>query len=73
MAKERLAIHLAKRIRTLLSPSSTINSEKFGISVRAKQAICVAVLATARLDRTPIYCPYATGAKTPTVWGSLCG
>jgi len=65
-------IHLASRIRTLLSPSSTINCEKFGIGIRAKQAICMAVLAAARLDKTPIYCPYATGAKAPTIWGSLC-
>ncbi|MCL2700830.1 MAG: anhydro-N-acetylmuramic acid kinase [Phycisphaerae bacterium] len=66
-------IHLASRIRTLLSPSSTINSEKFGIAIRAKQSIVMAVLAMARLDNTPIYCPYATGAKKPTPWGSLCG
>jgi len=65
-------IHLASRIRTLLSPSSTINSEKFGIGIRVKQAICMAVLAAARLDKTPIYCPYATGAKAPAVWGALC-
>ena len=66
-------IYLASRIRTLLSPSSTVNSEKFGLGVRAKQAICMAVLAAARLDNEPIYCPFATGAKHAAQCGSISG
>lgn len=64
-------IYLASRIRALLSPSSTINSEKFGIGVRVKQAVCMAILAAARVDKTPVYCPFATGAKWSSVLGSL--
>ena len=45
-----LNIHLAGRIRALMSPCSTITSEKFGLSLRAKQAVCQAVLAAAALD-----------------------
>jgi anhydro-N-acetylmuramic acid kinase len=64
-------IFLATRIRALLSPSSTINCEKFGYGVRGKGAVCMAVLAAARVDNVPIYCPFATAAKSPTIWGSL--
>lgn len=64
-------INLASRIRTLLSPSSTISSERFGYSLRAKQAVCMAVLAAARLDKQSIYCPFATGMKRPAVPGCL--
>jgi anhydro-N-acetylmuramic acid kinase len=64
-------IFLAARIRALGCPSSTINSERMGLGVRAKQAVCMAVLAAARVDNTPIYCPFATGAKSPTILGSL--
>ena len=64
-------IFLASRIRSLLSPSSTINCEKFGYGVRGKNAVCMAVLAAARVDNVAIYCPFATAAKSPTIWGSL--
>jgi len=43
-------IHLAGRIRTLLSPCSTVTVEKFGISLRCRGAVCHAVLAAATLD-----------------------
>ena len=64
-------IFLATRIRALMSPSSTINCEKFGYGVRGKGAVSMAVLAAARVDNVPIYCPFATAAKSPTIWGSL--
>ena len=43
-------IHLAGRIRNLMSPSSTITVEKFAIPLRAKQAVCHAIAAAATLD-----------------------
>ena len=64
-------IHLAGRIRNLLSPCSTYSAERYGLSLRGKQAACFAVLAAARLDAFPAHCPAATGAKKGRVLGSL--
>lgn len=66
-------IHLAGRIRSLLSPSSTYTVERYGLSLQAKQAACYALLAAARMDGFPAHCPHATGAKTksPVVLGSV--
>jgi len=64
-------IHLAGRIRSLLSPSSTLAIEKFDIPARSHQAVCTALLAKARCDSVSIYCPEATGAKVPAIIGTL--
>ena len=64
-------IFLAARIRAMLSPSSTVNCEKFGFGVRGKSTVCMAVLAAARVDNVVIYCPFATGAASPAIWGSM--
>ena len=66
-----LNIHLASRIRMLLSPCSTVSCEKFAVGVRCKGALCWAMLAAARMDKTPIYCPGATGMQRPAVLGAL--
>jgi anhydro-N-acetylmuramic acid kinase len=66
-----LNIHLAGRIRTLLSPSSTYPAGKYNIPLRSKQALCYALLAGARLDETPIYCPGATGCDSPCQAGTI--
>lgn len=44
-------IHLAGRVRALLSPSSTVTSEKFGLGLSAKAAVCQALLAAATVDK----------------------
>ena len=64
-------IHLAGRIRRLLNPSGTVTVEKFGISMRAKNALCMAVLAAARLAGVSAHCPAATGAARQAVLGSV--
>ncbi|MFB3891283.1 MAG: anhydro-N-acetylmuramic acid kinase [Phycisphaerae bacterium] len=46
-----LHIRLAGRIRALMSPSSTVSVEKFGLPLRATQAAFVAMLAHGRLRR----------------------
>lgn len=66
-----LNIHLAGRIRSLLSPSSTYTIDRYGPSLRGKQAVCLAMLAAARLDNFPAHCPAATGARRPAVLGSV--
>lgn len=66
-----LNIHLAGRIRTLLSPSSTYPAGKYNIPLRSKQALCHALLAAARLDKTPLYCPGATGSDAPCLAGVI--
>lgn len=43
-------IHLAARIRTLMSPASTFSVEKFGIGLRARHAVGAALLASARIN-----------------------
>jgi anhydro-N-acetylmuramic acid kinase len=64
-------IHLAGRIRAMLTPSSTITTEKLGVAASAKQALTYAVLAAARMDEFPLPCPNASGAKSPVVAGAL--
>jgi anhydro-N-acetylmuramic acid kinase len=64
-------IHLAGRIRKLLSPSSTYTVEKYGFGIRAKQAACYAVLAAARMDGIAAHCTQATGAKRAKVLGTV--
>ena len=64
-------IHLAGRIRTLLSPSSTYTSQRYGLSLRGLDAACWAMLAAARVDGFAAHCPSATGAAATVVLGSL--
>lgn len=64
-------IHLAGRIRALLSPSSTYAVERYGVGIRAHGAACCAVLAAARTDEFPAHCHAATGADRPVVLGSI--
>jgi len=64
-------IHLAGRIRHLLSPCSTYAAERYGLDVRAHGAVCCAVLAAARLDEFPAHCHAASGAEEPVVLGAL--
>jgi len=66
-------IHLAGRIRTLLSPCSTYAAERYGLDLRAHGAVCAAVLAAARLDGFSAHCPAATGAGDATVLGAVWG
>lgn len=64
-------IHLAGRIRALLSPSSTYTTERYGLGLRSKQAAGMALLAAARLDEHPAHCHHATGAERPAVLGAV--
>lgn len=64
-------IHLAGRIRKALSPCSTYTSQRYGLGLRAKEAVCYAVLAAARMDGFAAHCPAATGAARETVLGSV--
>jgi anhydro-N-acetylmuramic acid kinase len=63
-------IHLAARIRALLSPCSTVSMEKFGVGIEAVAPVCVAILAAARLEETPANCPLATGGR-PAILGGV--
>ncbi len=66
-----LNIHLAGRIRSLLSPCSTYACERYGLAMRAHGATAAAVLAAARIDAFAAHCHAATGAAEPVVLGSL--
>ena len=66
-----LNIHLAGRIRALMSPSSTYAVERYGLDARCAQAACRAVLAAARLDAFAAHCHAATGAAAPSVLGAV--
>ncbi|MCD6364393.1 MAG: anhydro-N-acetylmuramic acid kinase [Planctomycetes bacterium] len=65
-------IHLAERIRTMLSPSSTYGIGRYGFHLRAYRAVCCAMLAAARLDEYAAHCPQTSGASRKTVLGSIC-
>jgi len=64
-------IHLAGRIRQLLSPCSTYAAERYGLALEAHAAVSCAILAAGRLDGFPAHCHAATGAKAPVVLGAL--
>jgi anhydro-N-acetylmuramic acid kinase len=64
-------IHLAGRIRSLLSPCSTVTTESLEIPITAYRTVRLALLAAARLDAFAAHCPSATGASRPTVLGSV--
>lgn len=64
-------IHLASRIRTLLSPCSTITCEKFDVGILARRAHALCAMSAARVQSVPIYCPHATGAKRPVLLGAI--
>jgi len=50
-------IHLATRIRALMSPSSTVSVRKFGFDARAKQACCAGLLASAAMGGSLPFAP----------------
>jgi anhydro-N-acetylmuramic acid kinase len=66
-----LNIHLAGRIRSLLSPSSTYGAGRYGFDARALAPAMHAMLAAARLDGIAAHCPEASGAGRPGPLGTL--
>ena len=64
-------IHLAGRIRKLMSPCSTYACERYGLGLRAAKAAAHAMLAAARMDKFAAHCPGATGADRTAVLGSV--
>ena len=61
-------IHLAGRIRTLLSPSSTYASSRYGVDLRAMQATYYAILAAARMDGVAAWSgPTPDGGRRPVL------
>ncbi len=64
-------IHLAGRVRALLSPCSTITSQTFDIPPAYVRATGWALLAAARLDGHRAHCHLATGADRAAVLGAV--
>ena len=64
-------IHLAGRVRALLSPCSTYAAGRYGLDIQAHAAVCCAILAAARVDEFPAHCHAATGADRPAVLGAV--
>jgi len=64
-------IYLAMRLRTLLSPASTVALERHDIDAPGKSALGAALLAAARLDGAPANIPAATGASQAVLLGSI--
>ncbi len=64
-------IALASRIRTLMSPSSTITAEALDLPGRGLGAVAAALLAAMRCDGQAIWTPSATGAICPAVLGTV--
>ncbi len=63
-------IHLAMRLRRLLTPASTVGVERFDLDGPAKTALDAAVLAAARIDGIAGNVPATTGGKR-AVLGSV--
>lgn len=64
-------IHLAARIRALMSPSSTYAMDRYGFSMVSYKAVCYAVLAAARIDGHPAHCTRATGGRGHSILGAV--
>jgi len=64
-------IHLAGRVRALLSPCSTYGIGRYGLDMQAHAAVCYAVLAAARMDKVSAHCHLATGAEEPAILGAV--
>jgi len=62
---------LMKSLTKFFRYSDVLASDKFGIPVDAKEAICFAVLANETIHGNPTNLPSVTGAKRETVLGSI--
>jgi len=62
---------LMKRLRDQLPTSDIVSSESIGLGVEAKEAVAFAVLAYETWHGRPSNLPSATGARRPTVLGSI--
>ena len=62
---------LMKRLRDQLPTSDIVSSESIGLGVEAKEAVAFAVLAYETWHGRPSNLPAATGARHPTVLGSI--
>ena len=66
-----LNLVLMGHLKELLDPIPVVSSEKYGIPVMAKEAVCFAWLAQRALSGKTNNCPQATGAKGRRVLGKL--
>ncbi|NLF30489.1 MAG: hypothetical protein GX591_06340 [Planctomycetes bacterium] len=64
-------ITLAMRLRSALTPASTVPVQRLDFDATALDAVAAAILAAARLDRVPTNIPQTTGAARPALCGSL--
>jgi anhydro-N-acetylmuramic acid kinase len=62
---------LMKSLTEKFCYSDVVYSDKFGIPIDAKEAICFAVLANETIHGNPTNLPSVTGAKRATVLGSI--
>ena len=62
---------LMERLRDLLPTCDVVSSESIGLGVEAKEAVAFAVLAYETWHGRPSNLPAATGARHPTVLGSI--
>jgi anhydro-N-acetylmuramic acid kinase len=62
---------LREGIAARLAPARTLLSNELGLPLEAKEAVAFAVLADAHLQGVPAGLPAVTGARHPTVLGSL--
>jgi anhydro-N-acetylmuramic acid kinase len=56
----------------LFAPVPVTTTEKLNISSDGKEAICFAILANETISEIPANLPRVTGAKRPTLLGSIC-
>jgi anhydro-N-acetylmuramic acid kinase len=64
-------VTLMRRLRDQLPTSDVVSSESIGLGVEAKEAVAFAVLAYETRHGRPSNLPAATGARRPTVLGSI--
>jgi len=63
---------ILKSLKNNFSGSDILTSDYFNVPGDAKEAMCFAVLANEAISATPANLPSVTGAKSPTILGTIC-
>ncbi len=63
---------LIERLTRLFQPVPVKSTDDYGISARAKEALCMAVLAHETMNGVATSMPAVTGAKRPAILGKIC-
>ncbi len=64
--------YLVDRVAVHFDPVGVHTSDTYGIGAKAKEALCMAVLAHETMNAVPTGMPSVTGASAPAILGKIC-